>query len=430
MKGVAAVHAVPLVAGILVLTGSGVWGFFLLRRRQLFASTPHSKCAGVFMGWNEVEGVAHTDAPMMSRFTRIPSVLWNCTVEHEVRVTRTETTTDSEGRSSTRQVTSDEWRMVDQGGEQVGPFLLVDDSGTVMVDPERAKVTPRTVLDQVTGDRRGGWFVSDGPTGRVRRREHLIAVGDPLFVSGVARLRDDVVAPVIDDAGDGPFVITTRGEESVQRGYAIWGPVVLCVGAAGTVAASVYAFKAQGESARFVHAVPGITAAAMMGIITAFVQLYNGLVRTQNRVDRAYSLIDVMLQRRHHLIPGLLACVEGAGAHEAQIHQQLAELRGGVIPQDAASNEVASQTVVLRAVIARAESYPDLRTNANYTNLHRALSDTEDRIAAAREFYNQSVTSLDNATQSFPGLLVARFGTFQSAPLFAAAGFERVAVEV
>ena len=427
MGTVAEINPVPLAVGVIALIASGTWGFFLLRRRQLFASTPHSRCAGVFLGWNEVEGVARTDAPTISRFTRTPSVVWNCTVEDEVRVTRTESTTDSEGRTRTRQVTSYEWRVVERGGESVGAFSLVDDSGNVLVDPERANVTPRTVLDEVSGDRRGGWFVGDGPTGRVRRREHLIAQGEALFVSGVARLRDDMAAPVIDDKGDGPFVITTRGEKSVQRGYAIWGPVVLCAGAAIAIFASIQTFKTPGAPSRFVDAVPGLLAAATMWIITALVQLYNGLVRVQNRVERAFSLIDVMLQRRHDLIPRLLACVEAAGVHETQLHEQLAELRNGAITPDIATQEVATQTAILQAVIARAEAYPDLQTNANYTQLQTALRDTEDRIAAAREFYNENVTKLSDGAQSFPGLLVARFGPFTAPPLFAAAGFNRVA---
>ena len=379
------------------------------------------------MGWNEVEGVAHTDTPTISRFTRVPCVMWNCTVEDEVRVTRTQSSTDSEGRSSSRQVTSFEWRVVDRGGESAGAFSLVDDSGNVLVDPQRAKVTPRNVLDEVSGDRTGGWFVADGPTGRVRRREYLIAQGDALFVSGVARLRDDMAAPVIDDKGAGPFVITTRGEKSVQRGYAIWGPVVLCTGAAVAIVASVQTFKSPGGSAQFMDAVPGLLASAAMWIVTALAQLYNGLVRLQHRVERAFSLIDVMLQRRHDLIPRLLACVEAAGAHEAQLHDQLAALRTGAIPPDDATHEVATQTAMLQAVVARAEAYPDLQANVNYTNLQTELRDTEDRIAAAREFYNENVTKLSDGTQSFPGFLVARFGSFTQPPLFAAAGFERVA---
>lgn len=422
--GTAPPQIVSAVGGAVLVAGAIAGAFFLLRRRQLLADTPTSKCAGVFMGWNEVVGVAHASASTLSHFTRTPCVAWTYSIEHEYRTTTTETTTDSNGHQSSRQVTSYGWRTEEQGGESV-VFEVVDDSGRVWIDPTHAKVHLRSTVDDIVGDRRHGFFIGDGPTGRIRNREQLIAVGDPIFATGVARLRDDQDAPIIDSAGDGPFVITTEGEESVRSGYKISGPLLLTVAAGVGAGASYLMAKRSNPSAPAIATLPGLAMTLVIIGLAALTLVFNGLIRVRNRCDRAFSLIDVMLQRRHDLIPRLQACVAAAANHEAATLIDVTELRTGAIPASEASSEAARQGVMITALFARAEDYPGLNTDANFLRFQRSLRDTEDRIAAAREFYNESATALRTRTDSFPGLLVNRFSDFSNRPLFAAEGFER-----
>src|SRR5262249_33524862 len=146
----------------------------------------------------------------------------------------------------------------------------------------------------------------------------------------------------------------------------------------------------------------------------------------KNRADRAFSLVDVMLQRRHDLIGNLVEVVRGYAQHEQQLQEQLAALRSGARTDVATADADASeQTAVAREVFARAEAYPALKADDAFTRLQHALADAEDRIGAAREFYNESVTAMRDRTHTFPGSLLARFGDFGDRPLFEPDAFER-----
>jgi LemA protein len=154
-----------------------------------------------------------------------------------------------------------------------------------------------------------------------------------------------------------------------------------------------------------------MTTYIIIGIIVALVLwvifTYNGLVSFRNRGLEAWADIDVQLKRRYDLIPNLISTVKGAANFEA----------GGGTTAEKAENEN-MLTGALKSVFALAESYPDLKASANFLELQRELSDTEDKIQAARRFYNSNVMSLNTAIESFPGnLLASRFG-FKNMDLF------------
>lgn len=419
--------AAPL--GLACLLGA----FAVFRRHQLHVDTPTSQCIGVFMGWNEVKGEAWHERPVTSHFSRLACVRWAARVLEENRRTRTVTSTDSEGRSRTSTETYYTWDEVQSWADAVGPFFVVDASGAVLVDPDGATVHDRVVVDRVVGERGGGWFQSDGPTGRIREVERVIAVGDPLYVTGGARLRDDLVAPIIDSNDGGPFVVSTKREDQVTGLWRLGGWALLLVGLAGCATGSYFAFgfAARNEGARPGFGwIPGLVVGLVVVAICGLVLLYNGHVRVANRAARAWSLIDVMLARRHDLIPQLVAVVEGATEHEAALHESVTALRNPLrLDVDAATAIANAQTDVLRSVIGRAEAYPDLRSDANFVALQQRLSDTEDRIAAARGFYNDSVNHLRDRLGTFPGVLVARYVRDRDVALFAAEGFERAVPE-
>ena len=143
---------------------------------------------------------------------------------------------------------------------------------------------------------------------------------------------------------------------------------------------------------------------------------YNGLVRTRNQVDGAASQIEVQQKRRYDLIPNLIETVKGYAAHERGTLEAVTNARanainaqqGGDVGQQAAAENALSGA--LKSLFAVAEAYPDLKANQNFLQLQAELTSTEDRIAYARQFFNDSVLKYNNAIQTFPRNLIA--GTF------------------
>ena len=140
------------------------------------------------------------------------------------------------------------------------------------------------------------------------------------------------------------------------------------------------------------------------------VTLYNRITVLENRIKNAWAQIDVQLKRRNDLIPNLLETVKGYATHERELFTRLGEarersLRATTVPEQAeASNQV---TNALRSVFAVAENYPELKANQNFLALQTELSQTEDKIAYARQFYNDAVLQFNNAIQTVPGVFVA-----------------------
>jgi LemA protein len=168
-----------------------------------------------------------------------------------------------------------------------------------------------------------------------------------------------------------------------------------------------------------------IVVVAIVVLLGLYVILtYNGLVRTRNRIDNAYSQIDVQLKRRYDLIPNLVETVKGYAAHERQTFEAVTAARanamsaqqGGSPQQQAQAENALSDT--LKSLFAVAEQYPDLKANQNFLNLQEELTSTEDRIAYARQFYNDSVLGYNNKIQSFPGNMIAGAFNFEAREYF------------
>lgn len=148
---------------------------------------------------------------------------------------------------------------------------------------------------------------------------------------------------------------------------------------------------------------------------------YNRLVLLRNRVDNARAQVDVQLKRRYDLIPRLVETVRGYAQHEERIFQRIAELRAqalqslSVSQQETLEGEIKSS---LSGLIALAEAYPELKANTNFLELQEELSDTEDKIRYARQFYNDTVMRYNVAIGQFPAVLLAPALGFQPQPLF------------
>ena len=151
-------------------------------------------------------------------------------------------------------------------------------------------------------------------------------------------------------------------------------------------------------------------------LLLYIVSVYNKLKRTQQHVKEAWSNIDTHLKRRYDLIPNLVETVKGYAKHEAETLQAVIEARNAAMGNQSADTAVRSKdenvlSGALKTVFALSESYPELKANENYLNLQKELTDTEDKLQAARSFYNTSVLSLNTQVDTFPSNIIAeRFG--------------------
>ena len=161
--------------------------------------------------------------------------------------------------------------------------------------------------------------------------------------------------------------------------------------------------------------------------------MYNVLVRSRLRVKEAWSGIDVQLKRRASLIPNLVETVKGYAAHERGTLEAVTSARAqlqqaGTPGQAAEANNMLTQT--LRSLFAVAEAYPNLKADQNFRDLQAELTDTEDKIAYARQFYNTNVLSYNTKTQTFPSVIFANMFGFQPAEFFEAEEAAREDVKV
>ena len=177
-----------------------------------------------------------------------------------------------------------------------------------------------------------------------------------------------------------------------------------------------------------------IVVALWLVVVVIVVLLYNGLVRARLAVGEAWSAVQVQLQRRGNLIPNLVETVSGYARHERgtleSVTRARAQLQSATTPAEAAqANNMLTQA--LRSLFAVAEAYPELKANQNFLDLQAQLSDTEDKIAYARNFYNSRVLDYNARVTSVPGVFVAGLFGFQPADFFKAdeASVEAVGVK-
>jgi len=171
----------------------------------------------------------------------------------------------------------------------------------------------------------------------------------------------------------------------------------------------------------------------MLGIVAAIfmygIALYNNLVNQRNRVKNGFAQIDVQLTRRHDLIPNLVEAVKGYMAHERETLQEVIEARNAAVSglQNAAADPADPQAIkqlgaaegalngALGRLFALAEAYPDLKANQNMMQFQEELSTTENKVAFARQAFNDAVMNYNNARENFPGSIIANSFNFQAA---------------
>lgn len=167
---------------------------------------------------------------------------------------------------------------------------------------------------------------------------------------------------------------------------------------------------------------PLIIIISFLGLIFLFIWLlYNGLVTKKLRVDEAWSQIDVQLKRRADLIPNLVETVKGYAKHEKEVFENVTAARsalmGAQTPQQKsdANNQL---TAALKTIFAVAEAYPNLRASENFQSLQEEVTDTEDKVAYSRQFYNNVVMDYNTALQVFPNVIIAPLLGFSKREFF------------
>jgi LemA protein len=161
--------------------------------------------------------------------------------------------------------------------------------------------------------------------------------------------------------------------------------------------------------------------------------MYNRLVRLKNRIENAWSQIDVQLQRRHDLIPNLVETVKGYAAHEKGVLEGVTQERANALNAQGPADKAQAENMLtgaLKSLFAVSEAYPDLEANQNFLNLQEELTSSEDKIAYARQFYNDTVRSYNTSLQSFPTNMIAKQFGFSEREYYEAGDESRGPVQV
>ncbi len=156
-------------------------------------------------------------------------------------------------------------------------------------------------------------------------------------------------------------------------------------------------------------------------IILYIIGVFNGLIRLKNRVKEAWADIDVQLKRRYDLIPNLIETVKGYMSHESEVFQKVTEARTKAISATGAESKAQAENMLsgaLKTLFAVSENYPQLRASENFLKLQEELSDTENKIQAARRFYNNNVMDFNTRQEVFPSNLIALIFGFSKAEFF------------
>jgi hypothetical protein len=428
------------------------------RRRTHMSAIPTSKVRGVAMGEVEVSGVAEGPAPVTSYLAeeRCLWYRWECN-EHWTR-TKTETYTDSKGKTQTRTVRYSGTDTVASGGD-LAELYLRDDTGAVRVRWEGADVEPASMFSE-TVHMGEALYYGKGPSGAVSGSDGVrtftergIRLGAALFVAGYAREREDRVEPEIAagerEKGGGRarhFLVTTRSEAQVLSSHSWKGWGWALVGALPAVALLVVGIMqwtghddiglaSDVEKRRMYQGLTLIGGGGLVAFVGAYllawmIMVFNDLIELRNRVKKRLANIDVQLKRRGDLVLSLVACVEGLRRHESELQTAIAQLRAQAALRDHSDPAIQSLQRMDRAMRILVERYPALVSADAFLRLQKELSDTEERIALARDDANGITAGFNARIGTFPASLIASGMGFRAMPFFSADGFERAVPRV
>jgi hypothetical protein len=427
----------PIIIGSLLAIGCLAGAYYHWHRKRIIDDLPTSRTQGVFIGLAELNGTAESESPFTSYLAGIKCVHYAWQVEEHWSRTVTSTHTDGKGHTTVTTRTETGWTRIAHGGESA-PFYLKDDTGVVRIVPEDASIQAAVSFNE-TVDRSNPIYYGKCPEGDIansthQRRFHetTLPLHAVLYVLGQAREREDTVAAEIArDKASPMFLISTRSEKQISRGYGRWSWFFLALGLVIALGGGAgWAFLARTDSVLdwrpFVIMGAGYLAVLILVWIWA---TYNALVNLHHRVEQGWSQVEVQLKRRHDLIPNLVQAVAGYRDYESETQTVLAELRRQIeaTPPGVAGPDFKGVAPLLQAVIER---YPDLKANLSFLKLQESLVDTEQRIALARDYFNSIATFYNTRLSIIPDRYAAALARLRPRNLMAAADFERAPVKV
>ena len=380
----------------------------------------------------ELKGTAESETPLTSYLAELKCVQYHWHVDEHWQRTVVSTTLVN-GKSQTTTRTESGWKQVASGGDSQ-PFYLKDDTGAIRILPEGANIHNNTVFNQSVRPN-DPLYYGRGPAGAVANStfqrkftEHALPLHAGLYVMGQARERQDIVAPEIaKDKTAAMYLISTQTEKQISSGYSIWYWVLFSLG---------LLFALGGALGWQIIAGTSLQSWLIMGLGYLLIWLifyiwttYNSLINLHHRVEQGWSQVDVQIKRRFDLIPNLVQVVQGYQQYESGTQTVLAEMRSQMeaTPPGVSGPDFKGLSGLLSVVV---EKYPELKANQNFLKLQLSLVDAEQRIALARDYYNQITTFYNTCLEIIPQRYVASLAQLKPGSLMGAADFERAAVKV
>ena len=424
---------ISIIVGSVLALVCLIAAFFFLRKKRLVDDTPTSKTLGVFIGLAELKGTAESDSPLTSYLAAAPCVLYRWKIEEHW--SKTVTTISPKGMPQTHHESG--WTTVAKG-EQLPSFYLKDDTGIILIVPQGAEIQDKEIYSK-TCKRNDPLYFNKGPQNEIANSDHqrrfietAILLHTSLYIMGQAREREDIVAAEIArDKKTAIFLISTRTEKQISSGLGIvfwvWVLLGLLVASGGVLIGNLVLNPGNsGAWQPYVIAIGGYLFILALGWAWT---VYNSLVNLCQRVKQGWAQVDIQLKRRNDLIPNLVQVVEGYAAHESGLQEVVAKMRQqlSATPPDVQGPDYAGFMPALRATV---ESYPDLKASELFLKLQKELSDTEQRIALSRDYFNQIVTFYNTRLEIVPDTFLAKMMRLKPQTLMAAADFERAPVIV
>lgn len=163
-------------------------------------------------------------------------------------------------------------------------------------------------------------------------------------------------------------------------------------------------------------------------LVIWFISIYNNLVRLRNNRENAFANIDVQLKQRYDLVPQLVSTVKGYASHEKEVFLRVTEARSAAVNAQSIDDKIKADnllTSALQGLKVTLEAYPELKANQNFLQLQTEISDIENKLAAARRFFNSATRELNNGVQTFPGNIIAGMFGFHKETMYEIAEQDR-----
>lgn len=169
-----------------------------------------------------------------------------------------------------------------------------------------------------------------------------------------------------------------------------------------------------------------------MLLVVWLISIYNNLVRLRNNRENAFANIDVQLKQRYDLVPQLVSTVKGYAGHEKEVFLRVTEARSAAVNAQSIDDKIKADnllTSALQGLKVSLEAYPELKANQNFLQLQTEISDIENKLAAARRFFNSATRELNNGVQTFPGNIIAGMFGFHKETMYEIAGQDRATLD-